>query len=257
MKTAFIVPPGSELAPWAAFARNEGLDGVEIMFHDPTIGDLQGGAAQREILDRHGVSTAAVGVWWIGLADAEDSGHADVILQGMDYAAELGAYCFFTGAGEPASDDPVSALAEVYDTWAERAAERRLKLAVYLGHRGSFISTADQLAEACDRIPNLGLKVDPVGVLRNLKADPYHLVYRHGAQITHFHVKDRLFLPDAELEPPPGMGELDWGQMLGLLHYHGYEGYLSDEPHGSWASPGARRKLHVQLTFGHLRQFIT
>jgi sugar phosphate isomerase/epimerase len=113
------------------------------------------------------------------------------------------------------------------------------------------------LDEACRRVPKLGLKLDPVGIIRNLKADPYNVVYRHGDRVVHFHVKDILRLPDAEIEPPPGMGELDWGRLLGILYERGYDGYVCDEPHCRfWGRPDDRRRLHIKLTFRHLEQFL-
>jgi sugar phosphate isomerase/epimerase len=257
MKSAFLIPPGSSLEKWVAFARDEGIDGVEPMFFSPQVRDFRSAAETARILSDHGVEAAAVAIWEIGLADPESKGSAKVLQAAMDYAAELHASCIFTGTGEPRTHDPVGALADVYPKWDEWAGERGLKLAVYLGHKGSFIRSEAVLSEACARIPGLGLKLDPIGLLRNVHADPYQVLFRYGGSVVHFHVKDRLILADGEIEPPPGQGELKWGQIFGLLHHHSYDGYISVEPHGSfWAVEDSRRKHHIRLTLGYLSPFM-
>jgi sugar phosphate isomerase/epimerase len=257
MKSSFLIPPGASLEKWAAFARDQGIDGVEQMFFSPQVSDFRSGAESARILSDHGVEAAAVAIWEMGLADPKSKGSAEVLQAAMDYAAELHAWCIFTGTGEPRTDDSVGALADVYPKWDKWAGERGLKLAVYLGHKGSFIRSEAVLSEACARIPGLGLKLDPIGLLRNVHADPYQVLFRYGGSVVHFHVKDRLILPDGEIEPPPGQGELKWGQIFGLLYHHSYDGYISVEPHGaSWANEDSRRKDHIRLTLRHLSQFM-
>ena len=45
MKSAFLIPPGSSLEKWVAFASDEGIDGVEPMFFSPQVSDF-GSAAE-------------------------------------------------------------------------------------------------------------------------------------------------------------------------------------------------------------------
>ena len=253
MKTAFIVQPSSDFAANVAFAQREGIDGVEIMFQQPTASDFADVEERERILGDHDTAVSAIGLWGLGLADPASSGSADIIKRGMDFAAELDASCFFTGAGDPEGDDPVAALATCYDSWAQEADWRGLRLAVYLGHKGSFIFSEQALADACQRIPHLGLKLDPVGIIRNLKADPLHVLYAHGRKLVYFHVKGLLRLPAGELEPPAGLDGLPWKEMFGILHQYGYDGYVSAEPHGRfWGKPDERRQEYVRLTFRNL-----
>ena len=134
MKTAFIVQGRSDLASWAAFASDEGIDGVELMFHTPTSSDFQNASEQKRVLGDHGIEAAAIGVWGIGLADPQESGSSDSIKRALDYAVELDTHCLYTGAGEPEGDDPAGRLAEVHENWAQMADEAGLKLGVYLGY---------------------------------------------------------------------------------------------------------------------------
>ena len=257
MKSAFIVNFNSDFQLWASFARDEKIDGLEVMFHTPAPGDFGGVKEKKRIIDDFGVDVAAIGLWGLGLADTKDSGSADTIKRAIDYGAALESYCIFTGAGDPEGSDPVGALSEVYGEWSDLAEKAGMKLAVYLGHKGSFIFTEELLAEACKRVPNLGLKLDPIGIIRNLKADPYDVMFRCAGNLIHFHVKDRLILTDGEIEPPPGLGELNWGHFFAIMHHHLYDEYISVEPHGGfWGKQDEMRKKYIRLTLKHLSQFM-
>lgn len=175
---------------------------------------------------------------------------------GIQYAGALGADCFFTGAGEPEVDDQVGALAHVWPRWEQLCLAEAMDLAVYLGHKGSLLVSEASVAAAVERVEGLGLKLDPVGLIRNLAVDPCDFLYRFGASCAFFHAKDRLRLEDGEIEPPPGMGALDWGRMLAILHHHGYHGWVSIEPHGAWWNRPENRWRYVRLAGRHLRQFM-
>ncbi len=152
MKSAFIIQPQQDFADFVAFARDEGIDGVELMYYRPTAVEAFSHVAERKrVLDDHDVAVSAVATWHLGLADPPGSGSADIIERGMDYAAELGASCFFTGAGEPGRDHPAAALADCYEAWRARAEERGLDFCVYLGHEGSYIDSEDVRRERSDR----------------------------------------------------------------------------------------------------------
>jgi len=245
------------MAEYAAFAREQGLDGIELIYQAPQIQDLADGRDRAQILDDFGIELAAIGIWRIGLADPPSSGSADVIEAAMDFAAELRASCFFTGAGDPEGDDPVGALADCYDAWHERAEARNLTLGIYLGHKGSFIFSEKALAETVARIPHIGLKLDPVGLIRNLRAEPLYVLSKYGGNLAYLHVKGLMRVADREWEPPPGLDDLPWAQMFGILHEYGYDGWVTAEPHGPfWARSAEARKKYVRLTFQGLAPYI-
>jgi len=256
MRVSFIVPPGADRAEAAAFAAGEGIEGLELMYHAPSAEDFADADETRALCDRWGVRVSAVGVWHVGLADPPDAGTREVVLAGLRYAGEVGADCFFTGAGEPEGDDPVGALVEAWPHWEELAFAEAMDLAVYLSHKGSFLGSEALVRDAIARVPSIGLKLDPVGIIRNVKADPYDFLYRYGANCAYFHVKDKLALSDGEIEPPPGLGELEWGKLFGILHHHGYHGWVSIEPHGAFWNRPENRWRYIRLANRHVRQFM-
>lgn len=256
MRVSFIVRSEDDRGEAAAFAAGEGIDGLELMYHSPSPRDFDDAEQVRGLCERWDVRIAAVGVWHMGLADPTERRTREALLAGLRYAGEVGADCFFTGAGEPETDDPIGALAETWPHWEELCLAEAMDLAVYLGHGGSFLGTDELVAQARERVPGLGLKLDPVGIIRNVKADPYDFLYRHGESLAFLHVKDKLALADGEIEPPPGLGELQWGTIFGILHQHEYHGWVSIEPHGAfWNRPGNRWR-YIRLANRHVRQFI-
>jgi hypothetical protein len=104
----------------------------------------------------------------------------------------------------------------------------------------------------------LGLKLKPVGMIRNLKADPCHVLHRFGANLGYFRVKGLLCLPAGELEPPPGPDDPPRDQMFGIMHRHEYEGYVSIEPPDPfWSAPDERRWKRVHIAPQHLESYDT
>ncbi len=255
MRISFIVRPGDDRREAAAFAAGAGIDGLELMYHSPQRGDFDDSAEMVALCEQYDLRISAVGVWHMGLADPPEAGTREIIMEGLEYAGEVGADCFFTGAGEPEQDDQVGALADVWGHWEQLCYAEAMDLAVYLGHEGSFLCAEPQIAAAIERVAGLGLKLDPVGLIRNVHADPCEFLHRFGGSCTFFHAKDKLALEDGEIEPPPGLGELEWGKMLGILHQHGYHGWVSIEPHGAFWNRPENRWRYVRLAARHLRQF--
>lgn len=107
-------------------------------------------------------------------------------------------------------------------------------------------------------VPEFNIKLDPVGIMRNMKDDPYEIMKRYANRIAHFHAKDIFRYGDDgwEIEPIVGMGQLKWNVMLGMLWNVGYDGYIIIEPHGDvWAEPENRWK-HIVLAKRHLEQYM-
>ena len=268
MQFSFIMDFRANLAVWASFAEQEDIPAIELMLYGPTLDDFKDAKERKRVLEGSGRQISAVGLWATGLTDPEKGEGSDVLKAGIEYSAELGARHFFTGAGEfgdpsgaaspeAGTADPVKRLADIYPYWKKYVEERGMKLSVYLGHKGSFIFSEPVLAEAYRRIPDLGLKLDPVGIIRNLKADPYDVVHRYGDKLIYFHVKGLLQLSSGELEPPPGMDDLHWGHFFAILHRLGYNDYISIEPHGPfWAKVDERRKRYIQLSVKNLSQYM-
>lgn len=257
MKLGFIADLDSDLVKWCDFAKENCIDGIELMKYTPEESDFGQPEKISRIFTERGVEVAALGIWGIGLCDFRKGEHAELLKKAIQFAGKIGAANFFTGAGEFATEDMVGDLAKYYGDWRTYAEEQGTVLSVYLGHKGSFVTNERLLGEACRRVPGLGLKLDPVGIIRNLKADPYDCLFRYGDKLEHFHVKGLTQLPAGEIEPPPGLDSLDWGKFFSILYHHDYDRYIVIEPHGPfWSAPDERRMKYVKLTKKSIDRFM-
>lgn len=167
----------------------------------------------------------------------------------------------FFNTGEYDPEDPDKNIAEFkkeYLYYKDIADKKGIKLACYLGHGGNFVHSREILDKLLKEVPEFNIKLDPVGIMRNMKDDPYEIMKRYANRIAHFHAKDIFRYGDDgwEIEPIVGMGQLKWNVMLGMLWNVGYDGYIIIEPHGDvWAEPENRWK-HIVLAKRHLEQYM-
>lgn len=165
--------------------------------------------------------------------------------------------------GFPIVNEPITlrgmvALNANVKDWKDIADKKGIKLACYLGHGGNFVHSREILDKLLKEVPEFNIKLDPVGIMRNMKDDPYEIMKRYANRIAHFHAKDIFRYGDDgwEIEPIVGMGQLKWNVMLGMLWNVGYDGYIIIEPHGDvWAEPENRWK-HIVLAKRHLEQYM-
>ena len=82
-------------------------------------------------------------------------------------------------------------------------------------------------------------------------------VRRHGDRMFHVHIKEHLYHEgDLASQPAAGMGDIEWGKIFAFLYEHGYDGYLSMEPHGAkWGRPPLMQKM-VLLSKRYIEQFL-
>ena len=178
----------------------------------------------------------------------------------MAEAIRLPEWSFFN-TGEYDPEDPDKNIAEFkkeYLYYKDIADKKGIKLACYLGHGGNFVHSREILDKLLKEVPEFNIKLDPVGIMRNMKDDPYEIMKRYANRIAHFHAKDIFRYGDDgwEIEPIVGMGQLKWNVMLGMLWNVGYDGYIIIEPHGDvWAEPENRWK-HIVLAKRHLEQYM-
>lgn len=267
-KLGFIVemkscPDASSLRRWVEFAAQHRIDGIELLVNEET-GDSFDADMVAEAFGHLPVEICAIGYWRSNTIDPDAAAREQALMKIraiMDGAARLNCHLVFFNAGEymPGDDDQnIRQLQPVYASLEAYAAERGIAVACYLGHGGNFIKSRKTLAQVLSDIPSFNLKVDPVGIMRNLKDDPYDILRLFGDRIAHFHVKDilRYGMDGFEIEPSAGMGELRWNQFLALLYHHSYKGYLVIEPHGPLYAREENRWKHILLSKRHIEQFM-
>ncbi len=270
MKLGFIANndlPGIEKD--ARFAAEQGFEGLEFNFWHNTSWsrfdeemDDERATQMRAILDRHGVKTASFGLWGsnhISPDPAERQASLERLERATRYAQTLGAEVLITGGGkipDAPLDENVAAFVEVFPPYLERAKKAGLTVALYAVHGNSFFESIEAYERVWERIPDVGIKLDPANIQHH--GDDYLPILRdHGDKVFHVHIKEHLYM-DGLLasQPAAGMGDIQWGKVMAFLYEHNYEGYLVFEPHGPlWSRPPLRDKMLI-LTKRYISQFL-
>jgi sugar phosphate isomerase/epimerase len=247
----------------AAFAAEHGLEGLEFnhwkSFEDLTADTV---AKMRAVLDKHSIEASALGLWgWNHISpDPEERavslGHLD---RAIGFARTLGAQILITGGGSipgGSLDENVAEFAKVFPPFVEKARTAGIRIAIYPVHGNSFFTSLECYERAWEKVPEVGIKLDPANI-RHHGDDYLAWLRRHGDRVFHVHIKEHLYM-DGELasQPAAGMGDIEWGKVFAFLHEHGYEGYLSMEPHGPlWSRPPLMQRM-ILLSKRHIEQFM-
>jgi len=247
----------------AAFAVEHGLEGIEYNFWaDFAELDAERVGKMRKVLDRHGAHACALGLWgWNHMApdDAEREESQRHLQRAIEFAEALGAEVLITGTGELPDASPeenVAEFARVFPPYVEKAAAAGLQVALYMGHGKSFIRDLEDYRRIWEHVPEVGIKLDPANVQHH--GDDYLTYLRDaGDHVAYVHIKEHIYM-DGELvsQPAAGMGDIHWGKVMAFLYEHGYDGYLSVEPHGPvWSRPPLREAC-ILLARRHISRFL-
>lgn len=253
----------------AKFAAEHGLEGIEYNYwHNTRRGSFDNDVnaekvtKKRAILDKHGVRAAAFGLWGsnhISRDPVERQESLERLERAIGFAENLGAEILITGGGQipdASLEENVAEFVKVFPPYLEKAQKAGLKVALYAVHGNSFFDSIEAYERVWERIPDVGIKLDPANILHH--GDPYLPILRdHGDRVFYVHIKEHLYL-DGELasQPAAGMGDIEWGKVMAFLYEANYDGYLSIEPHGPiWGRPPLRRTM-ILLSQRFIQQFL-
>jgi len=247
----------------AKFASEHGFEGLEYNywgnFKDLTLETVK---QMREILDAHGVGASALGLWgWnhISLAPAVREQAHTMLNRAIEYAQVLGADVLITGGGDiPGAPmaRKVEEFNKVFPPFLDKLEKAGIQPAMYALHGNSFFDSVEAYARVWEKFPQVGIKFDPANWQHH--GDDYLAILRHhGDKIGYVHIKEHLYHAGTlASQPAAGMGDIHWGKVMAFLHEHGYDGYLSIEPHGPIWSRGEMRSKMLLLTKRYIGQFL-
>ncbi len=219
----------------------------------------------RSNLEHRGLEMAAMGIWQLNFIDENFQNKSfNYYQRALKIAKALSCPVLFHGTGKIDSM-PVSEQMARYMTVASKIVKlsenHGVKPCIYSADIVNFAWHPSNWEELFSSVPKLGLKYDPSHLCH--KHDEYikplaDLLAKYGNRIYHVHIKDVLDIGgDNYIEPPAGMGDIRWNNILALLYTYGYEGYLSLEPRGiPWFSDSSMRQLGLRLGMKHLQSFL-
>lgn len=244
------------------FAKEHGLE-LEVTINPP-FDALETLAQVRELQERYGVRIASCGVWGAPHTSADEgeasAAHA-LVPRLIDYAAQVGAPTCCIGLGEEIEGaslaEHVERMLALLRQWIEYAEEKAVRLAIYNCHWANWAYKPEAWELIWEALgeTSLGIKFDPSHPFYDNR-DYLQELLDWGDKVTHVHVKDTLKVGDRIVEDvPAGMGNIDYGKIVGILNHKGYVGCLSMEPHSkTWHGP--RRYEGILLSVRHMRQFV-
>ena len=252
-----------ELERAAMFAAANGFEGLEFDYwKDFAELNDENVRQRREILDRHGVGVSGMGLWGFNHLSPDKAERAqahDMLGRAIEFGKVLGAAAIITGGGD-IPDAPlgkkVEEFCEVFPPFLEKIEAAGMKAAFYAVHGASFFDSIEAYEAVWEKLPQVGIKYDPANWAQH--GDDYLLVVRtHGDKIAHVHIKEHMYRGGELIsQPPAGMGDIAWGKVMAFLYEHGYDGYLSIEPHGPIWSKGEMRDRMCLLTRKYISQFL-
>jgi len=245
------------------FAKEHGFEALEYNywggFKDLTADTVKQMAA---IHKQYGVRACMLGIWgWNHLSpDPKVRKEAHAMLdRAIGFAKTLRADVLVTGAGDMPGEPvgrKVTEFVKVFTPLLKKIKQAGLQPAFYAVHGASFLDSLETYERVWEHIPEVKIKFDPAN-WRHHGDDYLEVVQRYGHKVGYVHIKEHLY-KDGELvsQPPAGMGDIEFGKVLAFLYEHGYDGWLSIEPHGPIWSRGAMREKLILLSRKYISQFL-
>lgn len=237
MKLGFLVNCNENLEVWTKVADSMGIEGIDLTF--ATKEDYHFDAENVcGLLQNRRVKLCAVSMFHENTLSGDEKIRARARRKNQEliqFAKDTQSPIAVINPGLLEGAEPEENIAEFKEQFAfykEYSEKLGVQIVYYLGHNPNFIKSSEILDRVLEEIPEMCIKVDPVGVIRNMSSDPYEVVSAHADRIRHFHCKDIIRRENYEIEPPVGMGELKWNQFIAMLYEKDYDGYLVIEPHG-------------------------
>jgi len=261
MKTGLLVRYHQNFREWALFADALGIDGVEIAFQDEGDYNIDPEIIKEAFQDRK-AKVCALSIFHVNTLaqDPEERKKAKRLnTELIKAAAFVDAPIAVIGMGydnQESFETNLESFQKEHEYYNGLAKEIGVKLAYYLGHPPNIGNSIEAIGKVVKLIPDINLKVDPVGIIRHLKVEPYEVLKLFGERVVHFHCKDILRYENYEVEPPVAMGEVQWNKLIAMLYEYGYDDYLVIEPHGdTWRKP-ENLANHIIISKRHLDQFV-
>ena len=253
----------------AKFADDNDLRDLEVDRWSWPEGVFPDKKAEFALLDEYNLNVVCVGLWGKRYMDSAVGEQAEAELErALEYAGEVEPSVFVTGTEVPAELGDDAAWDEglaYYGELLDHIQSHGYDVAFYFGHGENPLLGYDleEMRRFTEALPAAKLKVDPANLLFG-GLDPKRVLYEFGDRVGHFHIKDGLQIeidgePTVVDQPPAGMGDVPWGNLIDLLYLNDYDGALCIEPHGSyWGHVAANepRRAGIKIAQQYVSQIL-
>lgn len=234
------------------FCCNHNYDSMEVAGHVDEI---------RARMAKYDVIVGSIGRW--GQRRIDENGNIiESALQHdknlIDAASALGCPVFNTGCnaveGKTFEENCKIAI-DYFGKLLDYAKGKNVKIAVYNCSWENFVVNDPAWEIVLGALPELGLKYDTSHCLGR-GGDYIKEMFKWGERIYHFHLKGSMYIDGRHYDDPPaGLDQVNWGEVMNLLYTKGYNGMISIEPHsGKWM--GVRGQWGVDFTIKFITPYI-
>ena len=244
-------------------AKRLGYTGLEYNYWGD-FRDLTADTVKRmhDIHQKHGVGVSMLAIWgWnhLSLDPAERAEAHQMLDRAIDFAHTLQADVIGTGGGEIPGEPlgrKVEEFRQVFPPFLARMKDAGLQPVFYAVHGNSFFDGLPAYEAVWAHLPDVKIKYDPAN-WRHHGDDYLEVAMKYGHKVGHVHIKEHVYKNgDLVSQPAAGMGDIEFPKVFAFLYEHGYEGWLSVEPHGGiWARGEGRVKM-LTITKRYLEQFL-
>lgn len=261
MDIGLLIRYHQNFSEWALFADALGIKGIEIAYQDEGDYDIDSKPILEAFKDRK-VKVCALSMFHVNTLadDPKEKARANELNNRLiETAARVGAPIAVIGMGyndKKSLDQNINEFLPLHKYYNDKATDLGVKLAYYLGHPPNITNTLEGIDRIVELVPDINLKVDAVGIIRHLKVTPQEVIRRIGHRIIHFHCKDILRYEEYEIEPPVGMGEVEWNRVIAMLYDHNYDSYIVIEPHGPMWRNEDKIADYIVISKRHLEQYL-
>ncbi len=211
--------------------------------------------------EKYGVKVVSVGRW--GMKRLDENG--EIIPEALAHDKNLIDLASFTGCpvynvGANRCEklsyyDNCAAAIKYFGTLTDYASDKNVKIAVYNCDWENFVYEEKTWSVVLGALPSLGIKYDASHCVHR-GSDYLYELYRWGERIYHVHIKGTLAVNGCCVDnPPAGLDQIHWGEVMDLLYCANYDGALSIEPHSTeWQ--GKKGQWGIDFTIKYLSRFI-
>ena len=203
----------------------------EIMLDEPVAGRYgwkYSVPSLKALLAKDGFRAESVDVFgfWKGKKAAE------IIKRRVDFAAELGAETIVFGVGQATDDQTRRYLYALMRDVADYAAPKKVRLALEI--HGGIMGNSKEILRTMAEVhrPNVGVNFDTGNIFHyNRQCDLRAELEAVAGHVFHVHLKDIILgkSPRKDVNPPLGMGTVDFRIVFDVLHAAGFHGPFAFE----------------------------
>lgn len=216
--------------------KDRGLDFVEFCINENEQKFLNSVNNIKQIINEIGLNISSIGRWGVNRIDKKGiiTQELETSYRLIDACNTLGCKIFVCGCNyvdELSYFENLKLAVKYFSLLIEYGKTKNVTIAVYNCRWNNFVYNDKTWEIILTHLKDLTIKYDISHSLYD-NGDYLSEINKWGERISHFHLKGSLYIDNKRIDDPPaGLDQIYWPQIISLLIAKGYNGNLSIEPH--------------------------